>query len=218
MAVPKKESVKKRVAKKSTEKVEVLDTEKIEDVEEIRKPKSFRELRKLLHRDTEVLVMNNTQGGFFYRCPKTHMEINMSEFGDTEVVTIELLEAMKNRAKKLFKNYCLIVVDVYPDDELEGVIEILDVLAYLGISDLYENINDELEYNGEIYGTEFFDNLIIKKSKDEFNKIVSKMNNRLLVQLTHRAVVLYQSGKFDSRYKMEQIQDKLGLEDLFANM
>ena len=37
--------------------------------------------------------MNNTQGGFYYKCPKTQMEINLQEFGDTEVVTIELLEA-----------------------------------------------------------------------------------------------------------------------------
>lgn len=215
MTTTKKTTTRKRATKKSTE--EVVEVREVKE-EVAKKPKSFRELRKLLHRDTEVMIMNNTQGGFFYRCPKTHMEINMSDFGDTEVVTIELLEAMKNRAKKLFKNYCIIIVDVYPDEELEGEIEIVDVLNYLGIADLYETINNELEYDGEIYSTEFFDNLIINKSKDEFNRLVKKMNKRLLIQLTHRAVILYQSGKFDSRYKMEEIQEKLGLEDLFADM
>ena len=198
---------------KAKENVEVKETETV-----VKRPKNFRELRKMLTRDTEVLIMNNTQGGFYYKCPKTHMEINMLEFGDTEVVTIELLEAMKNRARIAFKNYCIMIVDVYPEPEFEDVIEISDVLNYLGIADLYNIVTDELENNGDLYSEEFFDNLIINKSRDEFEKIAKKMNKKLLIQLAHRAVLLYQTGKFDSRYKMEFIQEKLGLEDLFTDM
>lgn len=198
---------------KAKENVEVKETETV-----VKRPKNFRELRKMLTRDTEVLIMNNTQGGFYYKCPKTHMEINMLEFGDTEVVTIELLEAMKNRARIAFKNYCIMIVDVYPEPEFEDVIEIYDVLNYLGIADLYNTVTDELENNGDLYSEEFFDNLIINKSRDEFEKIAKKMNRKLLIQLAHRSVLLYQSGKFDSRYKMEFIQEKLGMEDLFTDM
>lgn len=198
---------------KTKENVEVKETETV-----VKRPKNFRELRKMLTRDTEVLIMNNTQGGFYYKCPKTHMEINMLEFGDTEVVTIELLEAMKNRARIAFKNYCIMIVDVYPEPEFEDVIEISDVLNYLGIADLYNTVTDELENNGDLYSEEFFDNLIINKSRDEFEKIAKKMNRKLLIQLAHRSVLLYQSGKFDSRYKMEFIQEKLGMEDLFTDM
>ncbi|MBP3930216.1 MAG: hypothetical protein MR346_07630 [Clostridium sp.] len=198
---------------KAKENVEVKETETV-----VKRPKNFRELRKMLTRDTEVLIMNNTQGGFYYKCPKTHMEINMLEFGDTEVVTIELLEAMKNRARIAFKNYCIMIVDVYPEPEFEDVIEISDVLNYLGIADLYNTVTDELENNGDLYSEEFFDNLIINKSRDEFEKIAKKMNRKLLIQLAHRSVLLYQSGKFDSRYKMEFIQEKLGMEDLFTDM
>lgn len=211
MTTTKKTTTKRTTKAKET--VEAVETEVV-----VKRPKSFRELRKMISRDTEVLIMNNTQGGFYYSCPKTHMEINMSEFGDTEVVTIELLESMKNRAKVLFKNYCIMVVDVYPEPEYEDVIEISDVLNYLGITDLYNIVSDELENNGDLYSEEFFDNLIINKSRDEFEKIAKKMNKKLLVQLSHRAVLLYQSGRFDSRYKMEFIQEKLGMEDLFADM
>lgn len=209
------------VAKKTTTRKTTKEKETVEVKEEkavVKRPKNFRELRKMLTRDTEVLIMNNTQGGFYYKCPKTHMEINMLEFGDTEVVTIELLEAMKNRARVAFKNYCIMIVDVYPEAEFEDVIEISDVLNYLGIADLYNIVTDELENNGDLYGEEFFDSLIINKSRDEFEKIVKKMNKKLLIQLAHRAVLLYQTGKFDSRYKMEFIQEKLGLEDLFTDM
>lgn len=209
------------VAKKTTTRKTTKEKETVEVKEEkavVKRPKNFRELRKMLTRDTEVLIMNNTQGGFYYKCPKTHMEINMLEFGDTEVVTIELLEAMKNRARIAFKNYCIMIVDVYPEAEFEDVIEISDVLNYLGIADLYNIVTDELENNGDLYSEEFFDNLIINKSRDEFEKIAKKMNKKLLIQLAHRAVLLYQTGKFDSRYKMEFIQEKLGLEDLFTDM
>ena len=209
------------VAKKTTTRKTTKEKETVEVKEEkavVKRPKNFRELRKMLTRDTEVLIMNNTQGGFYYKCPKTHMEINMLEFGDTEVVTIELLEAMKNRARIAFKNYCIMIVDVYPEPEFEDVIEISDVLNYLGIADLYNIVTDELENNGDLYSEEFFDNLIINKSRDEFEKIAKKMNKKLLIQLAHRAVLLYQTGRFDSRYKMEFIQEKLGLEDLFTDM
>lgn len=209
------------VAKKTTTRKTTKEKETVEVKEEkavVKRPKNFRELRKMLTRDTEALIMNNTQGGFYYKCPKTHMEINMLEFGDTEVVTIELLEAMKNRARVAFKNYCIMIVDVYPEAEFEDVIEISDVLNYLGIADLYNIVTDELENNGDLYSEEFFDNLIINKSRDEFEKIAKKMNKKLLIQLAHRAVLLYQTGKFDSRYKMEFIQEKLGLEDLFTDM
>ena len=206
----KKTTTKKTMA---TKEKEVVEVEKV-----VKRPKNFRELRKMLTRDTEVLIMNNTQGGFYYKCPKTHMEINMLEFGDTEVVTIELLEAMKNRARVAFKNYCIMIVDVYPEAEYEDVIEIGDVLNYLGIADLYNVVSDELENNGDLYSEDFFDNLIINKSRDEFEKIAKKMNRKLLIQLAHRSVLLYQTGRFDSRYKMEFIQEKLGMEDLFADM
>ena len=210
MTTAKKTTTRKTTKKETVEAVEVKEV--------VSRPKSFRELRKMLTRDTEVLIMNNTQGGFYYKCPKTNMEINMLEFGDTEVVTIELLEAMKNRSRIAFKNYCIMRVDVYPEAEYEEVIEIGDVLNYLGIADLYNVVSDELENNGDLYSEDFFDNLIINKSRDEFEKIAKKMNRKLLIQLAHRSVLLYQTGRFDSRYKMEFIQEKLGMEDLFADM
>lgn len=205
----------KKSTRKSTKKVE--ETVIAEEI--TKKPrKTFRELRKLLNRDTEILIMNNTQGGFFYKCPRTHRDIDMSDFGDTEVVTLEVLEGMKNKGKKLLKNYFIMIVDVYPDPSIEDELDIQDVLVYLGIEDLYEPINDELEYNGELYSEEFFDNLIINKDRDSFNKLVDKFNKTLLNQLVQRSVYLYQTGKFDSRYKMDKLQEKLGIEDLFSDL
>ena len=140
---------KSRTRKKKEEVVEVIN-------EQPKRRKTLRELRRLLNRDTEVLVMNNTQGTFYYYCPKTHMSIRLEEFGDSEIVTMEVLEGMKNRGKSIFKNYYLVILDVYPEENLVDEIDVSDVLTYLGISDLYETINDELEKYGDIYSDEFF--------------------------------------------------------------
>lgn len=180
--------------------------------------RSFRELRRLLNRDTEVLVMNNTQGTFYYYCPKTHISIRLENFGDTEIVTMEVLEGMKNRGKSIFQNYYLIILDVYPEIDVDEEIDVSDVLVYLGIKDLYEPINNELEKYGETYSDEFFDSLILDKGIDEFKKIAEKMNLGLARQLATRGHILFREGRFDSTSKMSIIQDKVGVEDLFATM
>ena len=203
---------KTRARKKKEEVVEVVNEQPI------KKRKTLRELRRLLNRDTEVLVMNNTQGTFYYYCPKTHMSIRLEEFGDSEIVTMEVLEGMKNRGKSIFKNYYLVILDVYPEENLVDEIDVSDVLTYLGISDLYETINDELEKYGDIYSDEFFDSLLLDKDLDDFKRILDKMHLGLARRLATRAHVLFKDKEFDSGNKMNLLQDKIGVEDLFATM
>ena len=202
---------KSRTRKKKEEVVEVVN-------EQPKRRKTLRELRRLLNRDTEVLVMNNTQGTFYYYCPKTHMSMRLEEFGDSEIVTMEVLEGMKNRGKSIFKNYYLVILDVYPEENLVDEIDVSDVLTYLGISDLYETINDELEKYGDIYSNEFFDSLLLDKDLDDFKRILDKMHLGLARRLATRAHVLFKDKEFDSGNKMNLIQDKIGVEDLFATM
>lgn len=208
-----KETVEVEVSQEVVEKKKPSN-KKIAEIRSTRR--SFRELRKILTRDSEVLIMNNTQGMFYYYCPKTHMDIKLEKFGDTEIVTMEVLEGMKNRGKAIFQNYCLIILDVYP--ELDEDVDVEDVLLYLGIKDLYDPINYQLEKNGETYSEEFFDKLILEENIDDFKKIVEKMNRGLTRQLARRGFVLFSDGEFDSNTKMAIIQDKLGVEDLFATV
>ena len=202
---------KSRTRKKKEEVVEVVN-------EQPKRRKTLRELRRLLNRDTEVLVMNNTQGTFYYYCPKTHMSMRLEEFGDSEIVTMEVLEGMKNRGKSIFKNYYLVILDVYPEENLVDEIDVSDVLTYLGISDLYETINDELEKYGDIYSDEFFDSLLLDKDLDDFKRILDKMHLGLARRLATRAHVVFKDKEFDSGNKMNLLQDKIGVEDLFATM
>ncbi|MGL5348274.1 MAG: hypothetical protein ACRDA3_13065 [Peptostreptococcaceae bacterium] len=210
---------KARIKKKKEEVAIEIEVKKpSKKIEDRKTRKSFRELRRLLNRDTEVLVMNNTQGTFYYYCPKTHMSIRLEGFGDTEIVTMEVLEGMKSRGKSIFQNYYLIILDVYPDIDVEDEIEVGDVLTYLGVGDLYTSINNELEKYGETYSDEFFDSLLIDMELNDFRKIVSKMSYGLVRQLATRGHVLFEEGKFDSRNKMSALEEKTGIKDLFATV
>ena len=94
-----RENMAEKKATKRTKKVET----------EVKPVRKFKDLRKILTKDTEVLVMNNTQGHFYYNCPKTNVGVDLNGFGDTQVVPLELLETMKRRAKKFFQNYLIMI-------------------------------------------------------------------------------------------------------------
>ena len=201
------------------EKKTTKRTKKVETEVEVKPTRAFKDLRRILTKDTEVLIMNNTQGHFYYSCPKTNIGVDLSGFGDTQVVPLELLETMKRRAKKFFQNYLIMIIDVYPETDEE--VTVLDVLRYLDIQNLYKDIEtmcDKDENNGHVYGEDFFDDLIIEKSKSEFDRIVKKMNKKLLIQFAHRCIELYRNGEFDSRYKMDTLQELLKNEDLFSDI
>lgn len=202
----------KKTTKKTTRK-----TAKKEVVQEVVKQRPFRELRKILTKDTEVLIMNNSQGHFYYSCPKTNISVDMTDFGDTQIVPLELLETMKRRAKKIFQNYIIMIIDVYPETDEEVTVN--DVLRYLDILNMYNVINEfNEEENDGTYGEDFFDTLIIDRGRDDFEKLAKKMNKRLLIQFAHRCVELYKSGEFDSRHKMDIIERLLGSKELFSDI
>ena len=94
------------------EKKTTKRTKKVETEVEVKPTRAFKDLRRILTKDTEVLIMNNTQGHFYYSCPKTNIGVDLSGFGDTQVVPLELLETMKRRAKKFFQNYLIMIIDL----------------------------------------------------------------------------------------------------------
>ena len=81
-----------------------------------------------------------------------------------------------------------------------------------------QEIFDELEKYGDIYSDEFFDSLLLDKDLDDFKRILDKMHLGLARRLATRAHVLFKDKEFDSGNKMNLIQDKIGVEDLFATM
>lgn len=170
-----------------------------------KKTKTFKDIKKAME-NTEVLIANNDDAMFFYRCPKTGVEVDLREYGDTEIVEAEVLYTMKN-SKKIFNKYLIIILDVYSDDD---DITIEDVYAYLGIDKLYKNI--------EIPSSEYLDELLLEETVERFERVIDGMSNNMFKRLANRAIMLAKRGQLSNSHKIRMIEDKLKMPELFYDI
>ena len=198
MATKKDEKVvKKTTVKKVKEEVkneEVVVAEVVRTKADIRK-----DLRKRA-RDIEVEVLNMTNGEFFYRCKKTHEELNLQEKGDTDVVTLDFLMTMKNQHRTLLERLDLVILDVYADYGIE------DVLEYLGLTKIYGEERFDIDY---------IENAINDMEINEFSNLIDRASIGLVVKMAERGIQLAKEGGFDSNFKRSCISKRLGKDDLF---
>lgn len=173
------------------------------EVEEIKEEKTIskkRPKRVVVDRDTEVIFMNNTNGGLFYRCPKTHAMYDMQGYGDEDYITVEQLLIMNNSSRKMLKDLWVLLIDTVDED-----VEIEDVIKYLGLDDLY---NDEV-------APEDIDDFILKSKDEKFEKSLNKMGKTLSQNVVERSILLYREGKLNSLSKVNIVKEFTDDEDLF---
>lgn len=181
-------------------------TKKVEEVKEVKekpvtaKPKPKKPKRVVVDRATEVIFMNNTNGGLFYRCPKTHSVYDMQEYGDTDYITVEQLMIMNNTSRKMLRELWVLLVDTADED-----VEIEDVIKYLGLDSLY---NDEI-------APEDIEDFIIKSKDDKFEKSLNKMGKTLSQKVVENAILLYRRGDLNSISKVNILKEFTDDEDLF---
>ena len=168
------------------------------------KKKTKAEMRKIL-KDAEVVVVNNfgTKIGYY----DNGFELQLLAYGDSDVVEIEELRKMHVKKKAFFNNYWILITEVFCDDES---VTLEDVYEYIGIGKLYKEIENPNE--------DFFDELLIDSSFDEFKKIIDKMGKELMVQMFVRATNLYKEGKLRDSFKIMHIEEKVGREDYFRDI
>lgn len=165
---------------------------------------SLRELRQELkkRKSLEVEIMSLSTGEIIYECPKTRYKFNLSKVGARESLELDVLTTLVNRSRGFFENHLITIVD-FEDDEFT----VEDLITYLGLQDIYTDIeNTDVDYIAEI----------LNLDNDEFEKIINKKENELLVRkVAERAVYLYGQGKFDSHNKQRALSKRIGINDLF---
>lgn len=191
----------------SVEKEEVVETKPTKKTTK-RKPKkkTATQIRKIM-KESEAVIINNDGSTLFYRDKLTGQELELLEYGDSEIVDIEFLRRMKSVAKNFFEQYEILIIDVICDDE---TITLKDVYDYVGISKYYNDIENPNE--------DFFDEMLLEDNPRDFEKVINKMNKGLLLQLSNRAIALFKQEKFTDYIKMNLIEEKLELEDLFKDV
>lgn len=182
--------------------------------EEVAKPKRTRkaqpkkktkaELRKIL-KEAEVVVVNNFGMKIGYY--DNNFELQLLAYGDSDVVEVEELRKMHVKKKAFFNNYWILITEVFCDDE---TVTLQDVYEYIGISKLYKEIANPDE--------EYFDELLIESSLDDFKRMINNMNKELVVQMFVRATTLYKEGRLRDSFKIMEIEEKVGREDYFRDI
>ena len=169
------------------------------------KKKSKAELRKIL-KDAEAVVINNFGVKVKYE-DNNGFELELLSYGDSEIVEVEELRKMHVRKKSFFNNYWILITEVICDDES---VTLEDVYEYIGISKLYKEFANP--------DNEFFTDLLLDTSLDEFEKVLDNMNKELIFQLFLRATELYQRKELNDFFKIRAIENKVGRPDVFQDI
>ena len=169
------------------------------------KKKSKAELRKIL-KDAEAVVINNFGVKIKYE-DNNGFELELLSYGDSEIVEVEELRKMHVRKKSFFNNYWILITEVICDDES---VTLEDVYEYIGISKLYKEFANP--------DNEFFTDLLLDTSLDEFEKVLNTMNKELVFQLFLRATELYQEKELNDFFKIRAIENKVDRPDVFQDI
>ena len=169
------------------------------------KKKSKAELRKIL-KDAQAVVINNFGVKVKYE-DNNGFELELLSYGDSEIVEIEELRKMHVRKKSFFNNYWILITEVICDDES---VTLEDVYEYIGISKLYKEFANP--------DNEFFTDLLLDTSLDEFEKVLNNMNKELVYQLFLRATELYQRKELNDFFKIRAIENKVGRPEVFQDI
>ena len=169
------------------------------------KKKSKAELRKIL-KDAEAVVINNFGVKVKYE-DNNGFELELLSYGDSEIVEVEELRKMHVRKKSYFNNYWILITEVICDDES---VTLEDVYEYIGISKLYKEFANP--------DNEFFTDLLLDTSLEEFEKVLNTMNKELVFQLFLRATDLYQEKELNDFFKIRAIENKVGRPEVFQDI
>ncbi len=164
------------------------EQDKVKDVG-IEKEKSEPEKpKRKVKLDDVVSVMNTTTGKVLYRSKKTGAEWVLTEYGDTDQIEVSELVTMKNAHPRYLKEPWLLILDD-------------DVVDYLGLSKLYNNVLDPDELDE-----------LFKISNNKFEKMLKNAPRGMRQLIVGTAKQKLENGTFDSIKKKTLIEETYGIE------
>lgn len=159
--------------------------------------------------DIDVEITNISAVRCKYVEEKTKYKYFDLQMGDKEILTLADLQEVVNRCRFMFEDHYLLITDVIMvDEEDDKKYTIDDLLVYLGLMDIYVDIdNHQIDYIEElIYDSEIKD----------FKNVVSRSDRPLLISIAGRMLSVFKKDPDEiDRNKIEIISSKLNLGDIF---
>lgn len=189
MAVKKTESNDTQNVEEVVEKTETKATKPKTAAKKTRaKSTTSKPKRPKVDLSTEVPVVNMSQASFIYVARKGNGFLELEEYLDTDYMTIEDLQIMKNSRRGIFEKGWLLV-----DDE--------DAVKYLGIQKYMDNIlrPEQLEEIFELPATELKERL-------------GKLSNSMKETVYQTMKTMYEQNKLSNAYVIKAIEDSLNVD------
>lgn len=170
--------------------------------------KNINEKKRLL-KNSDISVKNNSLYTVILKSERNGESFYTLGRNEVEDITFEDLQSIIKKQKSLFEDFTIIIDDVYSFENDELTIE--DVEMVLGLSKIRKGVDE----NPDEY---YFDDLLLGSSFDEFKNEVSSMKIEIVNRLIERAVALYKDREFSDGFKINLLEKRLGLENVFEDV
>lgn len=164
--------------------------------------KAKRELsNKLKKADIDVEIQNISIFQCKYTNPTTkyiYFDLEPNQIG---TISLEDLYEVTHKAPGFFRDHDLIISYVYSDE-----FDLDDILMYLGIYDIYENIDNKDE--------NYIENLIYESDMSEFKEALDN-DARLCRAVAQAMLVEYKTNEYHDSQKLNYIYGKLDIKSVF---
>lgn len=161
-----------------------------------------REVLKKVSKSTEVVVMNNTNGMLYF--PTKTKDLDIRTGGDTDIVTVEELQEIKNKSKTMFTKFYLVPVDV-----IDEGISLEEVIVYLGLDTVYNKDNLNME--------DYMDN-VINSTPEQFLRYMETLSGDVVEIIAEKIADMYMNDEFDSSRKQQMLCDRLNNQYFFEDL
>ena len=161
-----------------------------------------REVLKKVSKSTEVVVMNNTNGMLYF--PTKTKDLDIRTGGDTDIVTVEELQEIKNKSKSMFAKFYLVPVDVIDEE-----ITLEEVVVYLGLDTIYNKDNLNME--------DYMDN-VINSTPEQFLRYMETLSGDIVEIIAEKIADMYMNDEFDSSRKQQMLCDRLNNQYFFEDL
>lgn len=167
-------TAKKAPAKKAPAKKEV-EQKQVEEKREIDK-------------DTEVVVYNNTSGKLKYEARKGNGYLELERFMDSDVMTVEELQQMRNTNRAVLEDGWLFI-----DDE--------EVLEHLRLDKLKDTVKSP----------QFLEDLVVSNDPAKIAEVVEKLTTNSKATLYGILTEKYKDGGVSNIHIIKSVEEALGV-------
>lgn len=168
-------------------------------------------MAKKVNQDVDVIIANNTYGGFIHVRRNGDLVLELAEHGDDNVVTFGELKKEASKLKRAFNDLSIVITGVDSD---EFTIE--DVVKELRLNDVYNELlslgEDKLADVSDI-DIDIVRDFIEDSDFEDIEKLLKSKKSKLKRTIVETVVEMYKSGEVSDYNKMRLISEYLGYEN-----